>query len=125
MRTVEEVRRVRLGMLAKEFTSYAELNARLGRNRRDSGLSQIANESENSKGGKPKVMGSDVARALEEACAKPLGWMDTDPALWPFDRIDIQAVLDLDPRDRDLIAGAMIGAAVQLGLAIQKRQEAA
>lgn len=85
MRTVEEVRRLRLAELLKEVGSYAALNELLDRERRDSGLSQIANGSKNSRGGQPKVMGSDVARRLEEVCKKELGWMDTDPdAFWPF-----------------------------------------
>ena len=54
MRTIEEIRRLRLAELAEEFGSYAELNAKLGNDRRDSSLSQIANQSSNSKGGSPK-----------------------------------------------------------------------
>lgn len=81
MRTIEEIRRLRLKQLAEEFGSYAELNAKLGNDRRDSSLSQIANQSSNSKGGSPKSMGSPTARSLERVCSKPRGWMDNDPSL--------------------------------------------
>ncbi|MGG4603149.1 hypothetical protein ACLPHZ_20650, partial [Alcaligenaceae bacterium Me47] len=80
MKTVEEVRRIRLKMLIKEVGgTAADLNRATGKNDRDSTYSQILNQSLASKTGKPKQMGSPLARALEEACGKPLGWMDTDP----------------------------------------------
>lgn len=88
MRTVEEVRRLRLRALVEEFGTYAELNQLLDRLPGDSTFSQIANQSPDSKSGKPKTMGSDQARRLEVVCGKPVGWMDTDPdfdeLVWPF-----------------------------------------
>ena len=81
MKTVEEVRRMRLAELKSEFGSFAAINARIERLPTDSTLSQIANSSLGSKTGKPKVMGSDQARLLEEKLDKPRGWMDTDPDL--------------------------------------------
>jgi hypothetical protein len=81
MKTVEEVRRMRLAELKSEFGSFAAINARIDRLSTDSTLSQIANSSLGSKTGKPKVMGSDQARLLEEKLEKPRGWMDTDPDL--------------------------------------------
>ena len=124
MRTVEEVRRLRLAQLVKEVGSYAELNDKTGRDRRDSTLSQIANQSKNSKSGGPKAMGSDVARALETACKKPTGWMDTDPDLWPFDSIDLDLLKKAGPRCIDKIEGAILLTAAQLGIDIEKRDAA-
>lgn len=81
MKTVEEVRRERLAELREEFGSFSAINTRIDRLPTDSTLSQIANASVGSKTKKPKAMGSDQARLLEEKLQKPRGWMDTDPAL--------------------------------------------
>lgn len=81
MKTVEEVRRTRLAELKSEFGSFAAINAKIDRLPTDSTLSQIANASLGSKTKKPKAMGSDQARLLEEKLQKPRGWMDTDPEL--------------------------------------------
>lgn len=81
MRTVEEVRRLRLAMLVKEFGSYSAINKLLERADGDSTLSQIATEQPNSRGGSIKQMGSPAARKIEERCKKDRGWMDTDPHL--------------------------------------------
>ena len=96
MRTIEEVRRARLAILVEEFGSYAEINVKLDRDRRDSTLSQIKNESVNSKGGAAKTMGSATAREIELACGKPLGWMDSDPDAWPFTSQLREAIATLD-----------------------------
>lgn len=40
-------------------------------------LSQVKNRSPESKTGKPKTMGDDVARKIEVALSEPEGWMDT------------------------------------------------
>jgi hypothetical protein len=82
MRTIEEVRRLRLLQLRDEFGSWVQLNGllKLKSGARDSTLSQIASQSEGSKTKKPKAMGSALARQLESVCNKDLGWMDTDPA---------------------------------------------
>ena len=79
MKTVEETRLARLLQLREEHGSLAKLNALLGLSARDSTLSQIVNGSAGSKSGKPKTMGSPMARRLEEACQKERGWMDLNP----------------------------------------------
>lgn len=81
MKTVEEVRRERLQMLRDEFGTWSALNAKLDLSVRDSTLSQYLNQSKGTKTDKPKVMGSPMARRLEQACGKEIGWMDTDPQL--------------------------------------------
>jgi hypothetical protein len=108
MKTVEEVRRERLSILKNEAGSLVALNDKLGLNARDSTLSQILNGAKNSKTGKPKEMGSKLARDLERATGKEVGWMDTDPALLnhPFsnDAATIAADIDtLEGRDRDRV----------------------
>jgi hypothetical protein len=81
MKTVEEVRRVRLAQLRQEARSLVALNEKLGLSARDATLSQILNEAKNSRTGTPKQMGSKLAREIEVACGKEVGWMDTDPLL--------------------------------------------
>jgi len=81
MKTIEEIRRERLLELIDEVGSIAALNAALGLLPRDSTLSQIKNQSKESKTTKPRGMGSTMARKLEEALKKPRGWMDSDPEL--------------------------------------------
>lgn len=66
-------------MLRERYGTLSELNDRLGMLRRDSTLSQILNSSRSSTG-KTKIMGSDLARRIEETFELEVGWMDTDPA---------------------------------------------
>lgn len=75
MKIVEDVRRERLKLLRVEFGTLSALNDKLGLNARDSTLSQYLSQ------WRGKVMGSDMARKIEEKCGKPAGWMDTDPEL--------------------------------------------
>jgi hypothetical protein len=80
MRTIGAIRRARLAQLLhdKQLT-YADINDKLLRNRRDSTLSQIA------KGAPDREMGDAQARALETAYGLPEGWFDRDPA---FDELE-------------------------------------
>jgi hypothetical protein len=81
MRTVEEIRVARLLQLRVEFGTLSKLNELLQLDRRDSTLSQYINAAPNSRTGKAKMMGSPLARRLEAACSKEVGWMDNDPLL--------------------------------------------
>lgn len=112
MRTVEEVRRLRLAELVDELGSYVALNSKLGRSVRDSTLSQVVNRSLGTKTKKPKVMGSAQARRIEKVCGKPVGWMDTDPdfdeATWPFgEDVSLTAVRSLPEHLRHQAIGAL------------------
>lgn len=104
MRVVEEIRRLRLQQLRAEYGSYVQLNKLLSLDSRDSTLNQIATSQPNSKTGKARAMGSDLARRLEEHTGKPTGWMDNDPqfdSLWPFPLVDRANwdTLDADARE--------------------------
>lgn len=80
MQTVSETRRVRLSMLVKRHSnSLAELNEVLGLDRTDATLSQIRTQAKHSKTGKPRVMGDDLARKIEDKLSLAAGWMDTPP----------------------------------------------
>jgi hypothetical protein len=81
MQTVSETRLLRLGMLAKRHNgSLADLNEAIGLTRTDATLSQIRTKAPHSKTGKPRVMGDDLARKIEEKLSLGLGWMDTPPS---------------------------------------------
>lgn len=89
MRTIGEIRRLRLRALLDEHAiTVAELGARLGRTRRDSTLSQILNGAPDSKTGTPRQMGEAQARLIETKFDKPVGWMDRDP---DFDALLLRA----------------------------------
>jgi hypothetical protein len=116
MKTVEEIRRQRLSALREEFGSYARLASMLDMTARDSTLSQIGNQSKISNSDKRKQMGSELARRLELVTHKPVGWMDSDPDAWPFDKIDLAKVQQLKPADLGLIQGMVLVLATQAGL---------
>jgi hypothetical protein len=81
MLTVTETRLIRLGMLVKKHNdSLAELNEAIGLVRTDATLSQIRTKAPHSKTGKPRVMGDDLARKIEERLSLEVGWMDTPPS---------------------------------------------
>jgi hypothetical protein len=80
MQTIAHTRRVRLEMLIQRHNgNLAELNERLGWERTNATLYQVRTQSKHSKTGKPRVMGDDVARAIEIKMGLQEGWMDTPP----------------------------------------------
>jgi hypothetical protein len=90
VQTVDETRRQRLELLIKKFGTIAALNAELDMDRTDATFSQIRNQAVHSKSGKPRVMGDDLARKIEEKLGLERGWMDTPPGseLYTGERIE-------------------------------------
>lgn len=81
MQTISETRLARLAMLVKRHSgSLAKLNDAIGLDRTDATLSQIRTRAPHSKTGKPRVMGDDLARKIEERLSLDVGWMDTPPS---------------------------------------------
>ena len=81
MQTISETRLARLQMLVKRHGgSLASLNEAIGLDRTDATLSQIRTKAPHSKSGKPRSMGDDLARKIEEKLSLGLGWMDTPPS---------------------------------------------
>lgn len=77
MKTIDEIRYENLLTLINEMGSIANLARTLGKSH--SQISQLKNRSNNSTGkGKPRSVGDDLAREMEEKAGKPLGWMDTN-----------------------------------------------
>lgn len=106
MRTVEEVRRLRLEQVRTVYKTWAALNTALGLDPRDSTFSQIMSDKTK------KDMGSDLARRLERLLDKDTGWMDTDPAFddqrWPFGEDIVPASIADLPADLLLEARGML-----------------
>ena len=83
MQTIAETRLLRLHMLLKMHNdSLADLNEAIGLVRTDATLSQIRTRAPHSKTGKPRAMGDDLARKIEEKLSLETGWMDTPPSYW-------------------------------------------
>lgn len=122
MKTAEEVRRLRLLELKRQFGSYSKLNELLGRSSTDATLSQIANRAADSKTGKPRTMGAAQARALERACKKEEGWMDVAPTM-----VDLQYIDLLPPPERANLEGLfgrlVLTELTKLGIAIPQKNE--
>jgi hypothetical protein len=78
MRTVEEIRTARLAQLIEEAGSVQAVAERMEKSL--SQISQLKTMAAHSTSGRPRVIGSDLAREFEEKFAKPRGWMDNDPA---------------------------------------------
>jgi len=77
MKKIDEIRRenllkaVKMAGSATKLAQMADISAMA--------ISQIKNQSPDSKTGKPKSMGDAIARKIERAVGKEEGWMDTDP----------------------------------------------
>lgn len=84
MKPIGEIRQLRLKQFVTQSgMTFAEINSRLGRNRRDATLSQIAQAAPNTTTGKPRRMGDSQARLLESTFGLPTGWFDSDPGNHP------------------------------------------
>lgn len=83
VQTVEETRRSRLQFLIKKHGGQSSLVAAIARPEiTASKLSRIANANiRHDRGGAVYVMGSDVAREIEQSLGLQTGWMDT-PMTW-------------------------------------------
>lgn len=76
MKTIAEIRRDNLLLLIAEHGTMANLNEQIGLARTDATLSQLKNQSPDSKTGAPKAMGDALARKIETALSLETGWMD-------------------------------------------------
>jgi SOS-response transcriptional repressor LexA len=76
MKTNDEIRRDNLLLAIAKFRTAASLAEAAGTSA--AYLSQIKRQTPDSKTGKPKGMGDDLARNIERAIGEPEGWMDAD-----------------------------------------------
>lgn len=72
-----EIRKKNIAILVKRFGSEAELNTALGRRRTDSMFYQIKYGTK-LPSGRPRSLGTRMAREIEEKLGLDIGWMDTD-----------------------------------------------
>jgi len=79
MKTIEEIRHDWLLRLVEKHGTVANLNAALGRTRTDATLTQIKNKAPNTRSGKVRSMGSDLAREIEERLGIERGTLDHEP----------------------------------------------
>lgn len=90
---VEEVRRANLLALVRDHGGQRQLADAAKSS--PAQISQWINRSPDAKTGKPRVMGSRAARAMELALSKPKGWMDQ-----PHDSTDVESrAIDVAPRE--------------------------
>jgi transcriptional regulator with XRE-family HTH domain len=85
MKTIDQIRRERLHLLRKQSGGVGKLAEKLGKS--PSQVSQWINASAHSGSGKPRIIGDDAAREIEEKFNLLPGWMDTD-----IDRVNIADV---------------------------------
>lgn len=79
MRTVEEVRQQRLLKLIEDAGSIQAVAEKMSKSH--SQISQLKTMAPHSTTGKPRVIGSDLAREFETKFDKEVGWMDHEPSL--------------------------------------------
>jgi hypothetical protein len=75
MKTIDEIRRIRLHELVAEYGGLSALATHLGKS--ESQVGQWLHGLKDSKTGKPRGMRSDMARFIEERCGKHKTWLDT------------------------------------------------
>ena len=83
MKTVHQIRRENLDLLASELGSMDRVAALVETSAVY--LSQLKKQSIDQKTGRPRQMGDKLARRLEKGCKKEEGWMDVDHARLAFD----------------------------------------
>jgi hypothetical protein len=86
---VKQVRRENLDRLIKEAGNLSRLAAKGGSSYDN--LSQIVNGTL-LPSGKPRGIGNDLARSLEVASKKPVGWMDQDHTLTRLNPLEEQLI---------------------------------
>jgi hypothetical protein len=101
MKTIDEIRRIRLRELAAELGGQAELSKKTGKSQGQ--ISGLINGVKDSKTGKKRGMHNDTAREIEKSCGKPVGWLDSLAA-----SASIQKLLELDPAEVERITDALL-----------------
>ncbi len=123
MQSIGDIRRKNLGLLKDRFGTWVALNRALNRNERDATLGQIWNQNPDSKTGKPREMGTSLARGIERTLDLHAGWMDTPTVTAP----DANAVTALDPTPYDdparTVRVPMLAVAASMGPGIERPSE--
>lgn len=94
MKPVEDIRRDNLNLLIQEAGNASRLALITGVPAPY--ISQVSRGVARTGGGKPRVMGPDIARKLEQKMGKPTGWMDADHSA-------LNVMTDLNGREGQLV----------------------
>lgn len=76
MGTAHEIRHKNLTALVEEFGSIQALSDKVKRPHAQ--ISQLYHQLPHSKTGRARIIGSKLARSIEQMCGKPEGWMDVE-----------------------------------------------
>lgn len=115
MKSVSEIRLANLEILLREVGTAEELAERSGLS--SVYISQIRSRAIDRKTGKPRNLGGQAARKLEQGVGKPLGWMDRDPNAtesdfpWPFQTLSPERYALLPERIQGVIEGRALAIA--------------
>jgi hypothetical protein len=77
VKTIEQIRRENFATLVEEAGGVTRFAEKMEKSQ--SQFSQIIHGAPDSKTGKPKEIGSKLARAIESRFGKDIGWMDHEP----------------------------------------------
>lgn len=120
VKTIDEVRRIRLEMLIKKHGGkLANLNELLGYERTNSQLSRIRNKNmRTDRPGKFFIMGDDQAREIEQKLSLDTGWMDTPPSYLELNgeedpRTKVMLLMEAMPPDQWATAVRLLDALAQ------------
>lgn len=105
MQTVFETRKIRLGMLKKQYVKWSILNEAIGWDKTSARLSQIYSGTIRRDRDTAYVMGDTMAREIEVALKLQTGWMDTPPSYAELagehdPRAKALAVMEAMPQDQ-------------------------
>lgn len=88
MADVYEIRHANLLRLVDEYGSVAEINEAMGRKRNDAALFIVKNKAIGARG-KPRQIGTSLARTIEKGLHLQEGWMDTNHSMEPEEDKDL------------------------------------
>ncbi len=88
MADVYEIRHANLLRLVDEYGSVAEINEAMGRKRNDAALFIVKNKAIGARG-KPRQIGTSLARTIEKGLHLQEGWMDTNHSMEPEENKDL------------------------------------
>lgn len=103
MKTSSEIRHANLLTLIEEAGSIQAVAEKLGKDHAQ--ISQLKTQAKHSKTGKPRLIGDDIARLIEERFELEIGWMDNlhedgqvppepqapaSSVKWPFDVAEVR-----------------------------------
>lgn len=112
MKTIDLIRHENLLQLISEAGSVQAVASKAGKS--NAQISQLKTRSTHSGTGKPRSVGDMLARELEKAFNKPLGWMDAPHSQDDAGKLSLSTAIIPPPQDYLLIP--MMGAEPKMGM---------